>query len=501
MSSTVIRTLRSYIVCGKPVLLSSPRLDLLTPLSSLAYAAQDRYRFGVEQALARASFLDTTDLTTVQAFVLYLSVVRCEDESRVSWALTRSAIGVAQTLGLHRDGANFDLSPFDIEMRRRCWWQLCILDFRLSDKHGTEPSIMAIDFDTKRPLNINDADVGPSSTSTPEERVGLTEMTLTLIATEIAQASFSLLGPRNESLNAGTDVPSKELRISQFCQLLITKYAQHCSEPNNPMAWTAKTLCALVICKMESILLLPLTRSETRGRDTSNKAFYDKMFLSSICTVELRRDLEAELTKHWHWYLRTVVQWHAIAYLLSELCVRNANDDVTRAWKVLDTVFKDWRDLHRHNVPSLLTAPMQKLIARARQKRAMDLEALNVQKEHSALLQESSVQQPVQRRLSADFFPGTEHYKQDFDTSASSFPYTGYATQWLADQDQTQVQEHTGFTPTPWLLEDSALEDLGIDLSVIDSMNADMQWDGFNDLLGQLQPGYDANTYGPFGNW
>ncbi|KAL5330518.1 hypothetical protein ACEPPN_000035 [Leptodophora sp. 'Broadleaf-Isolate-01'] len=84
-------------------------------------AAYDRYRFGVEQALARAHFLDTSDLTTLQAFVLYLAVVRCEDDTRVGWALMRSAIGVAQSMGLHRDGNIFKLSPFDVEMRRRLW--------------------------------------------------------------------------------------------------------------------------------------------------------------------------------------------------------------------------------------------------------------------------------------------------------------------------------------------------------------------------------------------
>jgi hypothetical protein len=44
--------------------------------------------------------------------------------------LTGLAIRIAHSLGLHRDGTNFDVSPFDTEMRRRCWWQICVLDVR-----------------------------------------------------------------------------------------------------------------------------------------------------------------------------------------------------------------------------------------------------------------------------------------------------------------------------------------------------------------------------------
>jgi len=136
---------------------------------------QDRYCFAAEQALARASFLDSCDLITLQAFVLYLTIVRCQGEARVGWALSRPAVAVAQSLGMHRDGSHFGLAPFECEMRCRVWWQLCVLDFRNSEKQGTEPSIAAGTYDTKLPLNINDSDLLPNATVSPEPRIGLTE--------------------------------------------------------------------------------------------------------------------------------------------------------------------------------------------------------------------------------------------------------------------------------------------------------------------------------------
>lgn len=81
-----------------------------------------QYRFGTEQALARAGFLNTNEIVTVQAFVLFLVCVRRHDDTRFVWSLTGLALRISQSLGLHRDGTQFGLSPFDTEMRRRLWW-------------------------------------------------------------------------------------------------------------------------------------------------------------------------------------------------------------------------------------------------------------------------------------------------------------------------------------------------------------------------------------------
>ncbi|KAK0110986.1 hypothetical protein ONS95_001367 [Cadophora gregata] len=455
-------------------------------------AIYDKYRFGTEQALARANFLDTSDLTTLQAFVLYLATVRCEDHTRVPWALMRSAVGVAQSMGLHRDGNVFHLSPYDVEMRRRLWWQLCILDFRLSEKDGSETCTMDISFDTQRPLNINDSDLLPDALVAPEPRVGLTDLSIALITCEISSAAHKLLSYRSD--DGVAQVSGKEERIRKFCQVLEERYVKHCTDLT-PISWMVSRLCKLVICKLESMLLLPLTRTESTNRDPESKELYDKMFLASIEGVELRRDLEADITKQWHWYLRTIIQWHAIAYLLSELCVREPDDNVTRAWNVLDLVFQDYREIQGHGAPGMLMAPMKKLIARARQKRAQDLEKLRaaeITAQTNGQLDNTAATQIPDIPPAQDFFPGT------FDFQNVSTPqgqtYGDYQQDWL----QQQQQQYPTMAPTPWLLEDSALQDLGIDMNYLDP---NMEWEGLNDLMSQMEPAYGSNSHGPFGGW
>jgi Fungal specific transcription factor domain len=449
---------------------------------------EDRYCFGVEQALARAGFLETCDLITLQAFVLYLTIVRCQGEARVGWALSRSAIAVAQSLGMHRDGSHFGLAPFECEMRRRLWWQLCVLDFRNSEKQGTEPSIAAGTYDTKLPLNINDSDLLPDATATPEPRIGLTEMTLTLIACELTSAVFTLQRARNNnaplSSIIGSTTRGKDAIIQEFCQHLQDRYVKYCTD-SNPMSWIVSNMCQLIIYKMESILLLPLMQAVSKPEIAKEAS--DQIFVKSIKIVELRRNLEVEKTKQWHWYIRTIVQWHAVAYLLSELCVREPDDNVTWAWNVLDTVFQDWKNFREQGAPGVLWLPMRKLIARARHKREADLNA--AREAEAAQLQKSTHQNlnpdPNPMFSSTDLSNGINisESSQDLQHPGYRGAVGGYQGLWL--QQPLQPHYPAASTPTPWLLEDSAMQELGLDMNGLD---ANMQWEGLDDVMQQFHP-------------
>ena len=89
--------------------------------------ALKRYRFGTEQALARAGLLGTQELLLLQTFVLFLVSVRRHDDTWFVWTLTGLAIRIANSLGIQRDGEQFGLDPYQTEIRRRLWWQVCTL--------------------------------------------------------------------------------------------------------------------------------------------------------------------------------------------------------------------------------------------------------------------------------------------------------------------------------------------------------------------------------------
>ena len=89
--------------------------------------ALKRYRYATEQALARAGFLCTQELIVVQAFTLFLTCARRLADNRSVWTLTGLVLRMGHSLGVHRDGVQFGLDPFNTEMRRRLWWQICTL--------------------------------------------------------------------------------------------------------------------------------------------------------------------------------------------------------------------------------------------------------------------------------------------------------------------------------------------------------------------------------------
>lgn len=114
-----------------------------------------RYRFALEQALARANFLYCDETVILQAFIIFLILLRRNDDARKLWTLTGLVVRIAQTLGIHRDGSHFGLSPFEVEMRRRLWWQVCVLDARSSEDHGCDPTIVEAQFDAKMVRTAN----------------------------------------------------------------------------------------------------------------------------------------------------------------------------------------------------------------------------------------------------------------------------------------------------------------------------------------------------------
>jgi hypothetical protein len=130
----------SYLPCLEKLLLTNvsgavtslTAQDCVTEMGEAQPILLTRYRFALEQALARASFMDSEEMIVLQAVVIFLIVLRRNDDARIIWTLTGLVVRIAQTIGIHRDGSHFALTPFEIEMRRRLWWQVCILDARAS---------------------------------------------------------------------------------------------------------------------------------------------------------------------------------------------------------------------------------------------------------------------------------------------------------------------------------------------------------------------------------
>ena len=351
--------------------------DCLTVLGMDKDAGLKKYRFAFEQALARADFLSTQEVLVLQSFTLYLTCARRSDDTRYVWTLSGLLIRLANALGVHRDGSHFGLSPFDTEMRRRLWWQICTLDVRASEDHGIDPSIVESTFDTKFPSNINDTDISPSMRETPKEHDGWTETTFDLIrysvSTTVRRLSWAPPGPGPcRTQNAKLTVDDKEHIIEELHQYLEKKYLKYC-DLSVPLNWVAATVTRLIMAKMWLVVHHPLLR-EDRGAGLPQETL-DRLFLTSVEVIEFSRLLETEkATRKWGWLFATYQQWHAMAYVLSQLTVRTKGHEVERAWPIVEAVFKEWHGGDHTTKKGMLWKPLRKMMIRARAARAQELD-------------------------------------------------------------------------------------------------------------------------------
>ncbi|KAI9929718.1 hypothetical protein ASPWEDRAFT_60022 [Aspergillus wentii DTO 134E9] len=284
------------------------------------------YRFATEQALSRADFVHARSIQILQAMLLFLNCIR---DTELVWVMTGMIHRLAQRLGLHRDGSNFGLSPFETEIRRRLWWHIYLLDTVSTEYNAINMQIPPGGYDTRLPLNINDEEMCPDSAEITE-RVGFTSMTFFLIRCEITimfrqlqQSPSPSLDEYETSLN---DISAKlENRHLQFCNLSI------------PIQWASATIARIALARA---WLIPHFSAIDTAIFQEKR---DKLLITATEVVEFAYLLETnENTAQWSWFFEGFVQWHAFAFVLSELCVRPICPITERAWGVAQMAYAAW---------------------------------------------------------------------------------------------------------------------------------------------------------------
>ncbi|KAJ5948875.1 Zn(II)2Cys6 transcription factor [Penicillium verhagenii] len=327
--------------------------------------AVKHYQFAMQQAMARADLLNTQSVVLIQAVVLFLSALRNEDASRTAWSMTALIFHIAQAMGLHRDGAAFGLRPLEIEIRRRLWWHICLLDIRSSEYHGCEPIVHESMFDTRMPLNVNDSDLTADMTAPPAEREEATEMTFCLIRCEVLRivwkTGYVPPNMRQPGQPAeGLSLPDRAALAKDLQQRLEERYLKHCNTAT-PFFQVCVTVARLIIARTWLVVYYPLSQKDDGA--SLPVSIRDRLFTTSIKVLELSNVLltSPDLAQ-WAWHSKTHVQWHAVAFFLSELCSRPPSLDCDRGWEYAQTVYSRWKmKEHKGN----LWRPIKRLMAKA----------------------------------------------------------------------------------------------------------------------------------------
>jgi hypothetical protein len=349
-----------------------------------------KYRIGLERALAKADFLNVPDLVLVQAFTIFLFLARRHDSPRFVWMMTGLAIRMALSLGLHRDGSHFiHLSPYQIEMRRRVWWSICMLDTRSSADQGTDLTISDGSFDTRMPTNLNDTDIDTSNTSGFTEREGLTDTTFTLVSCAMCEIERRMMSLQK------TSAPSLEEQsalLNQVFERVDRTYLQYANPTGNITYWMCVTVCRLLIAKLTLLIYLPALFSSPS--DHFSDKVRHKLLVAAIEVAENNHALNSEeKARQWRWLFQTYTHWHSIVYLLLSAARNSWSPLLERAWVALRSLwlipaqFKADKSLH-------IWVPLGKLMMKARRHRESELGRLRQDPRAAKTLEELDASMP-----------------------------------------------------------------------------------------------------------
>lgn len=361
------------------------------------------YQLAVERALGAADYLTSTDLECLQALLLYVACLRVHNQSRASWALTALLLRLGQGAGLLRDGEGRGYSPFEVEMRRRIFWQIVVLDVRAAEDRGTEAMIATTMLNMRLPLNLNDDDFGPDSSGPLVERTGGTDITFAL-ATAQSSSIFLWLGQSQTQPLGNTPPQQTEDEMITHAQRLENKYITNADishvqsamaaglirlinlkfwlalqYPINPPAQPASSSPSypLPVASAPGEATLPSTelRQQQQQRERRwPKVSREAMLQTAVSVLELtQHNKKSPFAERFGWWSNTYVQWHPLAVCLAELCSQTRGPLVQRAWESVDIVYPLWAHVVADTRRGQLWRPIRKLYKKAKAARTAAL--------------------------------------------------------------------------------------------------------------------------------
>ncbi|MCJ1283793.1 hypothetical protein MMC26_003124 [Xylographa opegraphella] len=300
-----------------------------------------RYASATEKAMVRADFLQSADISILQAFVLLLLAMRRKYHRNTLFILTGVAVRIAQTIGVHRDGAALGLAIFESEMRRRLWWQILQLDGQSTNRCGLNVGTWSGFWNSKIPSNLNDSDLYPGMETMPAEHIGATEMIFCLVRATFAKC-FKDIGYRaavNGSPDGSTkSVADKERIINELETDIKDRFLRFC-DPSIPLHILVDGVARSAISALRLTVHHPRQYPDKGASMPQEEK--DMLFRVSLNMIELGSSSRlTEKLMRFLWHMFVQFQFDVFVYLLGELRIRTSGELVERAWHEVELAYK-----------------------------------------------------------------------------------------------------------------------------------------------------------------
>ncbi|CAK7274284.1 hypothetical protein SEPCBS57363_006086 [Sporothrix epigloea] len=317
-----------------------------------------KYLACAQQALAAADFMRSTSIEVLQAFTIFLLAARQSYDANTMWILTGMAIRMGQRLlaavpsqatntatkcnendcmiqknnkGKNTEGGSF----FQMQMILRVWWQIVLIDGRVTQLAGQTRNFYGDTSDHPLPASLNDSDLSPQMTSIPQPiNDRPTEMVFCLLRYEMGKLIMS----RSSVLHdPASSMAERDAVIDEVATYLDEKYLVHLDNAI-PLHQIAKAGANAAILKMRLMAHHP-GQYPDEGKSLP-QAEHDMLFKTSLEMVNiLVRGFTTMNIDPFRWHTDVYFQLDAVVFMLIESQTQAPFDEeIDKAWSLVASV-------------------------------------------------------------------------------------------------------------------------------------------------------------------
>lgn len=319
-----------------------------------------RFQNLTQRCLRRAGLWRTSDLAVLQAFVLYLVSLQNVVDPRSLVSFTAMADRIARRLRLHHPGRRItdnDSSKdahLQIEMGKRIWWELCLLEIRSVQKAGMGTSDIHHRLFSVLPFPVSDMDL-VSFRDDPRNRqhtdvTPSSEMIFFLIRCEMVRFLGEIREQQGDQAGwtefstTSMTLEEKLLLIRNFEQHISRRYLSLCNDAVAHHRFTRLfTEGILSRLRLPSYVSEETRLDHTAGRgvqDVTNQKKAVQRSLLQICTDTLAKHTQL-LTDpsftNFNWFLFQNMPFIAMIHALRLLRKFSDGHLVDEAWKAVES--------------------------------------------------------------------------------------------------------------------------------------------------------------------
>ena len=333
----------------------------------------------------------------------YQLAVRACNSSAIAWTLLAVAVRLGNAMRLGQEDARM-FDPFELQMRRRLWYDVCALDTYFSLDRGTTEMIHYDDLGPE-PLYLDDTALHrghiPAS-STP----GFHDMSFCELMYRAMVNQKHMLSIADTNGNAWE---RKVAIVTDFGQWARATFVDGLPDSAPPLQRFAAQAALALTTAMQLILRRPPYKQRS-----SLVPANDDFDVLEHATLAVEHELSAKSPDFAPWAWKSWVQWYSLAIVLAELCTQPFGPMYDRSYTAAVLIFDRYSTLVADNDVGALWRPIAKLMRRVQQRHKTRASVgSDSQAKRNGQLQDTKLQDGVHKGM--EFF--LDPIYQGLDTS------------------------------------------------------------------------------------